>query len=140
MAGTTGLEPATSAVTGQRSNQLSYVPLIQRLLLTDFVYEADCTLYARAFVPLACWSQVHSNTYLLDSILPWYVNKFNRKIWLWDLPRTRHFNSFRSRGGTALWCSCIEQFKTVLRGPRCPGGAPRRDITHIYRDASYALQ
>ena len=25
MAGTTGLEPATSAVTGQRSNQLSYV-------------------------------------------------------------------------------------------------------------------
>ena len=28
MAGTTGLEPATSAVTGQRSNQLSYVPSI----------------------------------------------------------------------------------------------------------------
>ncbi len=26
MAGTTALEPATSAVTGQRSNQLSYVP------------------------------------------------------------------------------------------------------------------
>ena len=27
MAGVTGLEPATSAVTGQRSNQLSYTPL-----------------------------------------------------------------------------------------------------------------
>ena len=30
MAGTTGLEPATSAVTGQRSNQLSYVPSLFR--------------------------------------------------------------------------------------------------------------
>ncbi len=29
MAGTTGLEPATSAVTGQRSNQLSYVPFLK---------------------------------------------------------------------------------------------------------------
>ncbi len=34
MAGTTGLEPATSAVTGQRSNQLSYVP---RLFFNNFV-------------------------------------------------------------------------------------------------------
>jgi hypothetical protein len=32
MAGTTGLEPATSAVTGQRSNQLSYVPSEYRTL------------------------------------------------------------------------------------------------------------
>ena len=29
MAGTTGLEPAASAVTGQRSNQLNYVPTYQ---------------------------------------------------------------------------------------------------------------
>ena len=29
MAGTTGLEPAASAVTGQRSNQLNYVPYNQ---------------------------------------------------------------------------------------------------------------
>ena len=29
MAGTTGLEPATSAVTGQRSNQLNYVPTLK---------------------------------------------------------------------------------------------------------------
>jgi hypothetical protein len=28
MAGTTGLEPAASAVTGQRSNQLNYVPYL----------------------------------------------------------------------------------------------------------------
>jgi hypothetical protein len=30
MAGTTGLEPAASAVTGQRSNQLNYVPDSER--------------------------------------------------------------------------------------------------------------
>jgi hypothetical protein len=34
MAGTTGLEPATSAVTGQRSDQLSYVP---RLFFNNLV-------------------------------------------------------------------------------------------------------
>ncbi len=28
LAGTTGLEPATSDVTGRRSNQLNYVPLL----------------------------------------------------------------------------------------------------------------
>jgi hypothetical protein len=30
LAGTTGLEPAASAVTGQRSNQLNYVPTRSR--------------------------------------------------------------------------------------------------------------
>ncbi len=43
MAGTTGLEPATSAVTGQRSNQLNYVPL-------DFLRQS------RKVLPFAgCW-------------------------------------------------------------------------------------
>jgi hypothetical protein len=37
MAGTTGLEPATSAVTGQHSNQLNYVPTcLPDLLRYDF--------------------------------------------------------------------------------------------------------
>jgi hypothetical protein len=35
MAGTTGLEPATSAVTGQRSNQLNYVPNFVLLPLSE---------------------------------------------------------------------------------------------------------
>ena len=35
MAGTTGLEPATSAVTGQRSNQLNYVPRVKRATSDD---------------------------------------------------------------------------------------------------------
>ena len=34
MAGTTGLEPAASAVTGQRSNQLNYVPSFVLQLLS----------------------------------------------------------------------------------------------------------
>jgi hypothetical protein len=33
MAGVTGLEPAASGVTGRRSNQLSYTPLKQRLVV-----------------------------------------------------------------------------------------------------------
>ena len=35
MAGTTGLEPATSCVTGMRSNQLNYVPLRKGLQTPD---------------------------------------------------------------------------------------------------------
>ena len=39
MAGTTGLEPATSAVTGQHSNQLNYVP--NATPAAAFVHYAD---------------------------------------------------------------------------------------------------
>jgi hypothetical protein len=35
MAGTTGLEPAASAVTGQRSNQLNYVPTRENQRTTE---------------------------------------------------------------------------------------------------------
>ena len=35
VAGVTGLEPAASGVTGRRSNQLSYTPLIKPELSTD---------------------------------------------------------------------------------------------------------
>ena len=53
MAGTTGLEPAASAVTGQRSNQLNYVPREGKLIeakdrcgLTDSV-RAEIVSYFR---------------------------------------------------------------------------------------------
>jgi hypothetical protein len=36
MAGVAGLEPVTSAVTGQRSNQLSYTPAKGKLKLKNF--------------------------------------------------------------------------------------------------------
>jgi hypothetical protein len=39
MAGTTGLEPATSAVTGQRSNQLNYVPRVGQNLVGGHGFE-----------------------------------------------------------------------------------------------------
>ena len=48
MAGTTGLEPATSAVTGQRSNQLSYVPLQSVVQIA----ESATTLWVRPFAKL----------------------------------------------------------------------------------------
>ena len=45
MAGTTGLEPATSAVTGQRSNQLNYVP--------DALFRPEALSVAPALILLA---------------------------------------------------------------------------------------
>src|SRR5579885_3512193 len=50
MAGTTGLEPATSAVTGQRSNQLNYVP---RLFFNNMVI---CHIEFRAFAAFAIFA------------------------------------------------------------------------------------
>ncbi len=46
MAGTTGLEPATSDVTGRRSNQLNYVPLL-RIRRTLEGYHASRSGYPR---------------------------------------------------------------------------------------------
>jgi hypothetical protein len=51
MAGTTGLEPATSAVTGQRSNQLSYVPSAN-------------SIASRESQNLLAWLTVHLFAYL----------------------------------------------------------------------------
>src|SRR6185369_3107615 len=48
MAGTTGLEPAASAVTGQRSNQLNYVPS-----LTGLLVQTDCRINAEVFMVTA---------------------------------------------------------------------------------------
>src|ERR1035437_826986 len=53
MAGTTGLEPATSAVTGQRSNQLSYVPT-----LISSTYAKSKNLLS--FAAVYSFSRIHS--------------------------------------------------------------------------------
>jgi hypothetical protein len=55
MAGTTGLEPATSAVTGQRSNQLSYVPSaisIAERKSQNLLPSPDCPLPMDSMLPL----------------------------------------------------------------------------------------
>ena len=61
MAGTTGLEPAASAVTGQRSNQLNYVPN-----LFSYLYRKPASLVAflrfNRFACIACFNPVEPNS------------------------------------------------------------------------------
>src|SRR5208282_2906552 len=61
MAGTTGLEPAASAVTGQRSNQLNYVPS-----LFSYLYRKPASLVAflrfNRFACVACFNPVEPNS------------------------------------------------------------------------------
>src|ERR1700728_2760307 len=61
MAGTTGLEPAASAVTGQRSNQLNYVPN-----LFSYLYRKPASLVAflrfNRFACVACFNPVEPNS------------------------------------------------------------------------------
>ena len=61
MAGTTGLEPAASAVTGQRSNQLNYVPN-----LFSYLYRKPACLVAflrfNRFACIACFNPVEANS------------------------------------------------------------------------------
>jgi hypothetical protein len=52
MAGTTGLEPATSAVTGQHSNQLSYVPKLNgSRRSSDFISHTPLLRFNSSSVP-----------------------------------------------------------------------------------------
>ena len=61
LAGTTGLEPAASAVTGQRSNQLNYVPT-----LFSYLYRKPACLVAflrfNRFACVACFNPVEPNS------------------------------------------------------------------------------
>ncbi len=55
MAGTTGLEPATSDVTGRRSNQLSYVPALCRVSDKDSTQQLGNSLFPMANRPRAAF-------------------------------------------------------------------------------------
>ena len=49
MAGTTGLEPATSDVTGRRSNQLNYVPAMSRYINASMAGDASAKCLPQNF-------------------------------------------------------------------------------------------
>ena len=61
MAGTTGLEPAASAVTGQRSNQLNYVPNLYSHLIGRAA-SLLAFLGLSRFACVACFNPVEPNS------------------------------------------------------------------------------
>src|SRR3984893_14156651 len=61
MAGTTGLEPAASAVTGQRSNQLNYVPTLFSYLCRKPACLVAFLRFNR-FACVACFNLVEPNS------------------------------------------------------------------------------
>src|ERR1700727_3873638 len=61
MAGTTGLEPAASAVTVQRSNRLNYVPNLFSYLYRKPVYLVAFLRFTR-FACVACFNLVEPNS------------------------------------------------------------------------------
>ena len=73
MAGTTGLEPATSAVTGQRSDQLSYVP---RCLFRQLGYMSHRIKRFAAFALFALFYHFAA----VDSILGFYRHQTDTKM------------------------------------------------------------
>ncbi len=59
MAGTTGLEPAASAVTGQRSNQLNYVPFSRSSSQAQLTGSPDVNRFAAAIGSAANFDAEH---------------------------------------------------------------------------------
>src|SRR5579864_2289184 len=94
MAGTTGLEPAASAVTGQRSNQLNYVP-------TCFSYGYDQT---RMFAVHSC-----CQPFRRFQLFPPDLSKFREKWTAWTARQTGfHTALVQPRSRTSVPALLIE--------------------------------
>src|ERR1700680_348332 len=68
MAGTTGLEPAASAVTGQRSNQLNYVPT--RQIYPNANRQCSCGFTRFAYYAWNSLCRLKRSRFLSESQLP----------------------------------------------------------------------
>jgi hypothetical protein len=93
MAGTTGLEPATSAVTGQRSDQLSYVPRLffNNLSLCHIESESSqLSLFSLCSTYSLLWTQFRA---FLDT--KWTPNRTPKE------PTQRQDQVYQT---TAVWC------------------------------------
>jgi hypothetical protein len=119
MAGTTGLEPATSAVTGQRSDQLSYVP--------KFVFNNLDVCHIESSVPLLSLFSLVSTTSLVWTQFRAFLDTKWTPNWTPNRPTQRQDKVYQNERpfGVHHTLSPTQICRFILRFPRWRRRPPR---------------